>query len=562
MVTQDRKYFERRRSQLELEKSSYIGLWRDESDFIAPFSARFLVTDRRQAGMKRATKILDNTASIAVGVLSAGLMSGVTNPTRPWIQMRMQDPTLNKMQVVKAWLDDCKKVMMETFLKSNLYSVLPQVYASLAVFGTATLSVMEHHERGIWAEHFPVGSYALGRSGYGTIDSIYRERQWSVWEMVERFGKDACSAQVQSAFDAGNMDQLITVIHAVEPNHEWDDGKLSSGFKKWLSVYYENGQTEKDYLTRKGFDEFPILAPRWETVGEDTYGFGPGAMALGDVKSLQTMDRRSLQAVDKKVTPAMVAPPAMRKKKISALSGDITYVEETAEGKGIREMYKVNLDIRELEMKAEQTRSRIKKAFYSDLFLLISSLDKSGITATEIAARKEEQLLALGPVYLKLNDELLDPLVERTFSILLRQGKIPVPPAEIQGKPWTVEYISVLSQSMKAVGVQNLERAVSFLGAVAQADPSVLDGFSGDDAWEEYADMTAIAPRIVRDAATRKRIRDQRAQADRAKQSMEMAQQGADVAQKLGNSPLGDNNALAQIVQRMQGAPALQGAPA
>lgn len=561
-MKQDRAHFDRRHAALKMEREQYIDRWREASDYISPFTARFLVTDREQSGRKKASKILDDTAGIANTILTAGLMSGVTNPSTSWLQLRMQDPELGKVQGVKVWLESCRKVILETFLNSNFYGVLPEVYHSLAVYGTAAMTILEHPTETITAEFLPIGSYWVATNGFGEVDTIYRESQYTVAQLVDRFGLENCSVTVQNQFKTNNLDTWHTVIHAIEPNLDWDDGKLASRFQRWLSVYYEVGGDKDKELSRKGFREFPAVVPRWESVGGDAYGFGPGLKAIGDIKSLQVMERKALQAVEKQVSPPLVAPVAMRKKKISSLSGDLTFVDETAENKGIREMYKVNLDINALEMKAEQTRTRIKKAFFSDLFLLISSLDKSGITATEIAARKEEQLLSLGPVYLKLNDEFLDNVVERTFAILLRAGKIPPPPPEIQGKGWAVEYISIMAQSMKAVNVTSMERAVAFIGSVAQSDPSVLDGFSADDAWEEYASMTGIPPRVVRDAKTRQKIRAQRAQQDQAAQSLAMAQQGADVAQKLGNTPLGDNNAMAQIVQRMQGAAPPMGAPA
>ncbi|WP_406821525.1 portal protein [Pseudomonas sp. KnCO4] len=49
-------------------------------------------------------------------------------------------------------------------------------------------------------------------------------------------------------------------------------------------------------------------------------------------------------------------------------------------------------------------------------------------TATDIAANKEEKMLMLGPVLERINDELLDPLIDQTFIIMLRQS-MPSQPA-------------------------------------------------------------------------------------------------------------------------------------
>lgn len=563
MANQDRQWFQRRNGQLKLEKSYYIDHWTELAEYTGPRSARFFVTDRQKQGSVRNSKLIDGTPIFANRVLASGLVSGVTNPARSWVLYRMADPELNRYQPVKEWLDIARKRTHETFIKSNLYSVLPQAYGDLGAFGTTAFAVLEDPDTGITCEHFPIGSYSISTGKHGKVNTIYREFQMTVGQLVERFGEENCSSPVRDAFARGELDRWHTVIHAIEPNAEHDPDKLLSKFKKFISVYYEEGSKDVEFLSRKGFDDFPVMAPRWQTVGEDLYGISPGMDALGDIKSLQTMHRRKLQALDKKVTPPMVGPSSLKNKRVSLLSGDITYVDVANGTNSLTPAYQVNFALTELKEEIAETQYRIKQAFYSDLFLMISSIDRSNLTATEIAAKKEEQLLALGPVYLKLNDELLDPLVERTFRILLQQGKLPPPPPEMQGKEMAIEYVSTMAQTMKAVGVSNLERHLTFVGGLAQAWPTVLDGINVDAVVEEHAEMVGVPPRINNDEATRKAIRDQRAQADKAQQAMAMAQQGADVAQKLASSPLGDNNALSNIIQRMQGAPAVApGVPA
>ena len=59
----------------------------------------------------------------------------------------------------------------------------------------------------------------------------------------------------------------------------------------------------------------------------------------------------------------------------------------------------------------------------------------------------------------RLNDELLDPLIDRTFAIMLRVGLIPPPPQQLQGQSIKVEYTSILAQAQKLLGI-SLEGSV------------------------------------------------------------------------------------------------------
>jgi Bacteriophage head to tail connecting protein. len=74
----------------------------------------------------------------------------------------------------------------------------------------------------------------------------------------------------------------------------------------------------------------------------------------------------------------------------------------------------------------ESVQDQIRKGLYNDLFKLI--LDgRSGVTASEIAAREEEKLILVGPVLERLHDELFIPLMDRTFECMpqhLRQKAV------------------------------------------------------------------------------------------------------------------------------------------
>lgn len=555
------KDLNRRLGQLKSERTSYLDHWRDLSDYVSPRTSRFLATDRLKQGYTRNSKILDNTATLGLRTLASGMMSGITSPARPWFQLRTGNTQLDQFLPVKEWLDLAKRRMLEIFLKSNLYTVLPQMYSDLGLYGTAAFAVLEDEETFIRCMGFPIGSYALGASSRGVVNACFREYQMTVGQLVEQFGKEQCSISVQNMHTNRNLDSWINVVHAVEPNPDADERKLESKFKKFRSIYYETSAHDSEFLSDKGFDEFPIIAPRWQTIGEDIYGISPGMEALSDVKSLQIEQKRKLQGIDKMVTPPMVAPTALKNKRASVLSGDVTYLDTQNGGQGFTPAYQVNLRLGELMQDIQETQGRINAAFFKDLFMMISDIERTGVTAFEIARKEEEKLLALGPVYIKLNDEMLDPLIDRSFAIMLRSGQLPPPPPELHGVALSVEYISVMAQTMKAIGVTGIERVMTFAGNMAQAFPGILDKINGDVAVSEYADMIGTPPQLINDDETVAKVRAQRAQQQQAQQAAAMANQGADTAQKLANAPLSDNNALSQLMQRMRGAaPAPQGA--
>lgn len=550
-----RQKFNRRLGSLRTERQSFIEHWRDLSDFILPRQSRFVVTDRNR-GDRRNSKIVDNTATLAVRTLASGMMSGITSPARPWFQLRTSDPKLNEYAPVKMWLDLVKSRMQEVFLRSNLYTTLPLTYSDLGVFGTNAFMVLEDDEDVIRCYPFPVGSYMVGTSYRGNVDTCYREFQMTVGQLVKQFGLKNCTLSTQNLYEHGNMDAWVDVIHVIEPNEDFDERKPESKYKRFKSCYFEAGAQNDDMLRESGYDDFPLMAPRWSVTGEDIYGNSPAMDALGDIKALQLEQKRKAQAIDKLVNPPMTAPSSLRNQRASLLPGDVTYIDIAQGQQGFTPAYQINPRINELMMDIQENQGRIRRAFFEDLFLMIANDSRSNITAREIQERHEEKLLMLGPVLERLNDELLDPLIDRTFNIMLKFGMIPPPPKELQGMDMSVEYISVMAQAMKMVGISSIERTMQFAGQMAQANPQVLDKIDFDQAIDEYSAMLGAPPSLILDDEAVAAIRQKRAQEQQQMQQMAMMQQSAQSAKTLSETEVTDDNALGQMINQMRGAPA------
>ena len=275
---------------------------------------------------------------------------------------------------------------------------------------------------------------------------------------------------------------------------------------------------------------------------------------------MQLEQRRKAQAIDKLVNPPMTAPSSLRNQRASLLPGDVTYVDIAQGQQGFAPAYQINPRINELMMDIQENQGRIRRAFFEDLFLMIANDTRSNITAREIQERHEEKLLMLGPVLERLNDELLDPLIDRTFNIMMKFEMIPPPPKELQGMDLSVEYISVMAQAMKMVGISSIERTMQFAGQLAQAKPEVLDKINFDQAIDEYGAMLGAPPSLILDDETVAKIRADRAQAQQAQQQsmqmMQMAQQGAQTAKTLSETEVTSDNALNQMINNLRGTPA------
>jgi hypothetical protein len=538
--------------QLKSERASWWAHWQEITTYLLPRNGRYFRQDRDK-GWRRHNNIYDNTGTRALRVLGAGMMAGATSPARPWFRLGTADPDLNNYMPVKLWLDDVQKRMGMVFQRSNTYRALHGIYEELGGFGTAASIILPDYKNII--HHYPVttGEFCVAQDYQGKICTLYREFEKTVGEMVKEFGYKQCSKTVQNLYDRGSLDAWIPIIHAIEPRADRDIRKKDALNMPWASYYFEIGGDRNKYLRESGFKEFPAVVPRWATAGGDIYGNSPAMEALGDIKQLQHEQLRKAQAIDYQTMPPLQVPTSMKNRDVERLPNGITFVDANSPSGGIKSMFEVNLNLDHLLMDIQDCRERVRGAFYADLFLMLANATDTRMTATEVAERHEEKLLMLGPVLERLHNELLDPLIETTFSRMLEAGVLPPPPEEMQGMELNVEFVSMLAQAQRAIGTNGVDRFVGNLGMVAQYKPDVLDKFNADEWADAYSDMLGVDPKLIVANDQVAIVRDARNKAAAAQAQTEAMHTQSEVARNLAGAQTTEPSALTNVMDMFSG---------
>lgn len=537
--------------QLKTERASWWAHWQEITNYLLPRSGRYFVQDRDK-GWRRHNNIYDNTGTRALRVLGAGMMAGATSPARPWFRLGTADPELNSYQPVKIWLDDVTRRMQIVFQRSNTYRTLHQMYEELGAFGTAASIVLPDYNNVI--HHYPVtiGEFAIAQDYQGHVCTLYREFEKTVGEIVKEYGYKNCSTTVRNLYDRGSLDAWVRLIQAIEPRADRDIRKKDALNMAFGSYTFEVGGNPNQFLRESGFKDFPALVPRWATAGGDIYGNSPGMEVLGDVKQLQHEQLRKAQVIDYQTKPPLQVPTSMKNRDVESLPGGISFYDgQTA---GIKTAFEVNLNLQHLLGDIQDVRERVRGGFYADLFLMLANATDTRMTATEVAERHEEKLLMLGPVMERLHNELLDPLIDMTFTRMLEAGVIPPPPQELQGMELSVEFVSMLAQAQRAIGTNSVDRYVANLGAVASFKPEVLDKFNADQWADSYADMLGVDPNLIVGSDQVAVVRQARAKMESQRAGMEQIKQMSEVGRNLGTVDTGDGtNAGMDIINQFSG---------
>lgn len=494
----------------------------------------------------------------AARILTAGMTSGLSSPSTRWFKLRSPWPDLDEYQPVKEWLAVVEQKIYDFLAGTNFYNAVKVGYSELGCFGTEAAVMVEHPTYGAVTHTLTAGEYWIANDDGLIADTLYRRVFMTVHQVVQSFvregGWGVVSKSVKTAFNQGNYEDIVPVWHAMEPNNIRDPMKEDGPNKPYRSVWWEDGQTNKDILLRSGgFDEKPFWAPRWiETGGESVYGDGPGYDALPDMRELQLASKRRGRSVDMLNKPPLGVPTGMSNAMLSLDPGTLAY-GSVADLQGIKPL--VNVDYRAVQVIREEVDSHnrdVNECFYADLFFAITEMEGVQPRNTEeLFLRNQEKMTQLGPVVERVNVEKLEVAIDRAFSILLKFGQFPPAPQELQGQPLRVDFISVLAQAQRAAQLGDIQRAAQFTGFLAGIFPDAADKFDADQAIDAFTTASGTPPSIIRTDEVVAEMRKQRAaqqQQERMAAMMPAMQQGAEAAELLSRTNVGGQSVLDRAV--------------
>lgn len=554
MNTQIKNERNKRFNSLKLEQQRWVPAWSDLSTYIDPTRGIFN-GDRTKIGKMIDHKtLLDSHATFAKRITASGLQTGMTDPSRPWFKLTLEDVVVENVQGVREWLDETGRRMVEVMNRSNIYKVFQNCYDELVEFGTGCYLILEDFEDVIRGRSFTAGEYYLGTDNKGRVNTFGREFEMTVEQMVKEFGLESLSPQVQAFVKNNQLDVHIKIRHLIEPNDKRMPGFVDLENMPYRSCYWEASDGTEKFLAKRGYNYFPVIAPRWDTVTtEMVYGYGPGWQALGDIKELQVTHQDMLIAQEKLHTPPMLQDSSVNHS--NYLPGGVTKASNLAPNTGARPAYQINPALESFISSIDSLHRKIDKHMFADVFLMISNMDRTQITAYEVAKREQERIMMLGPILHGLNEEMHDKSIDIIFQIMAENNLIPEPPEEIAGLELKVQYISILAQAQKAIGIEQINNTVAIISGWERVFPGVKDNLDIDEAARQVVDMGGAPARILRDKA--EVDADRKAQIAQQQQMMAMqaANSAADTAEKLGKAPVGneETNMLDVVGQAMRG---------
>lgn len=548
----EKKKLARKLNELYEKRRDYVNRWIEIRDYQLPFIGEFDETgDKLTPARRKDLKIAQGVAWLAAQVFAAGVMSGLTPPSRQWFRFAFKRPDLNGNVEAMKVLDQRQEIVSYILAKSNFYNSVHSVYLELP-FGQCPLAIFYDPQNGVRFQAMTIGTYALGVDGYGKVDTVARKYEMTLQQIINCFGVDALPKNLQEQVKAGvGLDKKHQVNWLVEPNDNRLPGYVDKLNMPYRSVYWLDKSQEDEFLYVGGFEEWAIPVARYLVNGLEPYGKGPGWFAEGDSKMLQLLKKDYLTAVELSIKPPMKGPAQlMNNGGINLIPGGLTAVDDQSQ-QYVTPLFDVKLDLAHAQQEIIRIEDAIKRAYSADLFLMLDSLDNGRMTAREVMERTQEKLQQLGPVVERLQDEFLNPVIHRVYSIIERSGGFPPIPQEllevIGDEDIEVDYISPLAQAQKMSGLVNIEQGIAQVAQMAQLWPEVLKKIDPLATISKYFEMLG-APAVMQrsnEAVAEILAQEQKAMQEQQEMAntMAMAQAAAPLADAAKNMTDAANDA-------------------
>ena len=511
-----------RYERLEGQRQNWETHWQEVADYMQPRKAD--VTKKRARGDKRMEQVFDSSPIQAVELLAASLHGMLTNPSTPWFTLRFKDEDIDNEDEAKLWLESSTDAMYTAFNRSNFQQEIFELYHDLITFGTAAMFIEEDNDDIIKFSTRHINEVFIAENDKGRIDTIYRRFNISARAAMQKFG-ESVSADVQGKAKKNPYDE-VEILHAVYPRSEFNPNKKDKANMPFESVYmeYKNGNE----LSVGGFKEFPFVVPRYLKASNEIYGRSPAMTALPDVKMLNEMCKTTIKAAQKQVDPPLLVPDDGFLLPVRTVPGGLNFYRSGTRDRieplniGANNPLGLNME--------QQRRDSIRAVFYVNQLMMQQGPQ---MTATEVIQRNEEKMRLLGPVLGRLQSELLKPLIDRVFAVLLRNNMLPQAPEFLSGRDVEIEYVSPLAKAQKSTELQSIMRAVEILGSLANVAP-VFDYVNFDNLVKHLADIVGVPQKILKTQSQVNAERQAQAQQQEQMQSMQQLQQvakaGGDIA--------------------------------
>jgi len=501
------------------KQDNFRSLWQETADLEFPRENQ--ITSRRTDGEDK-SRIYDSTAIMDSQDMASGLSAAFIPSGQQFFALQTRDKKLNKQDNVRRYLAEATEITHEALFESNFMLQLNETLRSLVVFGTGNIfSEFDLESMGLNFKDYDIANYQILENSKGVVDGVIVTIPFTARQALQEFGVEAGPEVMKALSNPKTENDIFNFIHVVRPRKDRNPQLSDFSNMPYESVFV----SEKDQLTvdEGGFDEFPFAVARWMKSSAEKYGRGQGTEVLADVRVLQTMKRDFIECGNKWNNPAREVLDSFEGP-VRVKPGALNYVSEMGSIKALDQNLNGNFPITKEMLEFQQ--EIVHKAFFRDIFVALGDMKGDRRTTVEIIERIKEGLRRLALPVARLMSELFNPVVTRSVMLLIRNGSIPEPPAELQGQAFGIEYIGELALALRNQQAKAFQQWASFVAQMEAVFPGAVDNIDSDSAIKRMGSAFGVNTDDISSDEEITAKRQARAQQQQQAQMMAMAETG------------------------------------
>lgn len=479
---------------------------------------------------RRGRSVFDSTAQNACYTLASSMHGALTSPSVRWFSLKFRDNDLNANTANAQWLEKASNAIFFALQDSNFNLEVNEGYLDLAGFGTTIIfeePVSDKTWEGLEFSALPIREGYFEMDHRRQVDKFYRLLQWTPGQIVSKFGDKTPEDIKRKAEAANSIDEKIDIIFCVYPRKGVPDTKWKMKVapkKRSYGYKYIVRSSGEELGDEGGYYEMPAYVPRWQKASGSQWGFSPATIALSDVMTLNALVELILQALEKVVDPANLTTERGLISDLDLGAAGLTVVRNIDD----LAPYESKANFNASTLIVEDLRNRIRQTFLVDQLELKES---PAMSATEVNARVDLMQRLLGPVLGRLQNDFLDPMIERTFRILWRAGLIPEMPGGLEDADFDIEYTGPLARAQRTDRITAIEGYLNSQAALGELFPKMRMLVDEEKTGRLLAALRGAPVEILKDEDTYKNEIKAMEDEEKRLREIQAAQMGGEAAQ-------------------------------
>ncbi len=450
-------------------------LWQDTSDFVYPYVQ---ITSKFEPGTRRTREIFDLTPMLDAEDMVANLKHILFPAGQVFFAIKVgnNDKLPDDTQ---RYISMLTEVTHERIFNSNFITELDEVLRLLIHFGPASIFSEWTTKTGLNYRNTVIGTYQLIENNMKLVDGIILSIEYTPKQAIDEFGDDAGPDVIKAANDPKKVNTKFEYIYLIKPR-DVTNPNLSPNIGSNMPWEQQVVNVkEKLTVSESGFPQFPYHTARWKRPANEKDGRGISTELLPQIRVLNRMNRDFNEVGNKWANPARETLSSFDGQ-FKTFPGANNVVRELPSSRAVDQGLNGNFNITEASL--DRQTAIVDRAYFKNAFNPIDDLTGDRRTTLEIRERIRGTWPKIGNPVARIWYEMIAPLVERSILLLIRNGVVEQPPAELEGVDFGLDFVGPFALELRSQQSKAFQEWAFVAGELESTFPGATDNVDSDDA--------------------------------------------------------------------------------